>query len=216
MNAPWTSPVGSFSLVVTPPTEEPLTLADGKLRAGLDWADTDPPDPRDALMRDFIAAARVQVERDTGLALLTQTRDVYFSLVSGGLVALPGQALPLQEVIEVWPVDEWPGLPGAEVPVRSGPARAARDARLVTQGGVTHLATSALDGLTAAVARCVVGWKNRETLKAEQPLLVHAVGLLTAHFATTGRDPVISGTIAQMNPIGYDDAIASYRLVWVI
>src|SRR5258705_9577128 len=63
----------AVSVLVTPPALEPLTLDQGKLRAGLDWVAGD---PRDALMTGFIQAARSQVEQDTGLALLTQTRDV--------------------------------------------------------------------------------------------------------------------------------------------
>lgn len=47
------------------------------------------------------------------------------------------------------------------------------------------------------------------------PLLFFAVGLLTAHYATAARDVVVIGTIAQELPLGYEDAIADYRLVTV-
>ena len=74
------------SIVVTGPASEPLTIAEGKLRAGLDWADGD---ARDNLMTTWIKAAREKVEHDTGLALLEQTRDVVFDAMPGDVVALP-------------------------------------------------------------------------------------------------------------------------------
>lgn len=193
--APW-QPAGSWSVLVDPPIEEPLTLAEAKLRSGLEWPDGD---PRDALMRDFIAAARAQVERDTGLALLTQTRDIYFYTLATGEIALPAQALPLQSIEAVDPVIVPAG--GAVTRVRSLSA---------------WTRSTALEGLSEGVARCVVGWVDANDLRAKEPLLLQAVGLLTAHLATAGRDAVIIGTIASENPIGYEEAIASYRLVWVI
>jgi len=208
MIAPWQSPAASWSVLVEAPTEEPITLAMGKLLAGLAWPVTDPPDPRDDLMTGWIAAARDKVERDTGLALLTQTRDVYFTTIAAGLVQLPGQALPIQEVISVTPMNSatWVAL-GAPLPPGAW--------EIVTEDGVTTLAASALDGIGAAIARLKVGWTDRAALKTAAPMLVHAVGLLTAHFATAGRDAVVTGTIAAKNPIGYDEAIAPYCRVWV-
>jgi hypothetical protein len=199
MIAPWQSPLKSFSVLVTPPAQEPLTLEEGKLRAGLSWATTDPPDPRDQLMRDHIAAARGQVERDTGLALLTQTRDVYFTTIGDGLIALPCQALPLQSIDSVTPIE-----PTSAPTWRSG-------AWTVT--GNPHWVES-LGGATTGVARCVVGWIDPADLRTKEPLLFQAVGLLTAHFATLGRD--LAGT-DSMNvvPMGYEDAIGSYRLIWI-
>ena len=60
----------------------------------------------------------------------------------------------------------------------------------------------------------VSGWTTPATLLAEAPLLVEAVGLLTAHYATFGRDLAISGPATRV-PAGYDEAIAPHRLVWV-
>lgn len=192
--APWQTPHVA-SVLITPPVEEPLTLAEGKLRAGLSWPTTDPADPRDQLMQDFIAAARSQVERDTGLALITQTRDVYFYTLPGGVVALPMQALPLQEVVEVAPTS---------TPWRQGPFTIAPRASGWMFGDVAE-----------GIARVTVGWLSAADLRVQAPLLLQAVGLLTAHFATAGRDAVITGTIATENPIGYEEAIQSYRLIWL-
>jgi hypothetical protein len=61
----------------------------------------------------------------------------------------------------------------------------------------------------------VVGWVDRADLRAREPLLVQAVGLLAAHMATFGRDAVTNDT-PNLVPLGYEEAIASYRLIWMI
>jgi hypothetical protein len=97
VSTPWQSPLSVSSVLVEGPTEEPFTLDEAKLLAGLDW---DAGDPRDDLMSGFIAAARSQVEQDTGLALLTQTRTVTITAPYGGAVPLPVQALPVQSITD--------------------------------------------------------------------------------------------------------------------
>jgi uncharacterized phiE125 gp8 family phage protein len=182
---------------------EPLTLDEGKMRAELDWDDDD---ARDALMRQWIAAARNKVEQDTGLALLTQVRDVYMDVVSRRTIDLPSQSLPLQEVTSVSTVDT-------------------ADATnvLASTNYVVDLVTAriglALSGSWPTdlrpfqpwLIRIVSGWT---TVAAIPPLLIHAVGLMTAHFATAGRDVAAVGAISSVEtPFGYEDAIAPYRRV---
>jgi hypothetical protein len=182
---PWAQPSSVSSVLVTPPIEEPLTLDEGKLRAGLDWADGD---PRDDLMRGFIAAARSQVEQDTGLALLTQTRDVtIYATITDGIFPLPVQALPVQSIttpagVRLTPTDWWSWMPAP---------------------------------IAAGTWRIIAGWPTAADLKAEAPLLIQAVGLLTAHFATLGRDLAYEGRNIVAMPQGYEECIAPYRLVWV-
>jgi hypothetical protein len=134
----------------------------------------------------FVKAARERVERDTGYALLTQTRDLYLShLVNPN--DFPAPARPLQSIGAIppppepppEPPDDWPPSPSALYPY---------------------------------TARIVVGW---QTVAEIPPLLVQAVGLLTAHYATAGRDAVVVGTIASEVPLGYDDAISDFRRVSV-
>jgi len=188
MRPPWAQPSALASVLVEAPTEEPLTLADGKLRAGLDWPVGD---PRDDLMTGFIAAARSQVEQDTGLALLTQTRDItLYTTITSGIFPLPLQALPVQSV--------------------------------TTPTGIRIDAASWSDWWTTMPApiapgtwRIVAGWPSAAALKAEVPLLVQAVGLLTAHYATFGRDLASDARHVEKLPMGYDECIAPYRLIWV-
>jgi hypothetical protein len=190
ISAPWQQPLGMFSLLVEAPTEEPLTLAEGKLRAGLDWPASD---PRDALMEGFISAARSQVEQDTGLALLTQTRSITYAPTTDPLayVLLPPQAWPVQSVT----------APTGLVNFRLNPAT--RALQFPTPMDV------------AGTWQIVAGWPDAATLKAEAPLLVQAVGLLTAHFATLGRDLASEARHMEFVPMGYEECIAPYRLIWV-
>lgn len=180
---------------------EPLTLAQGKLRAGLDWTDGD---ARDALMSGFIAAARAKVEQDTGLALLSQTRDVYFDAIYGSSLTLPSQSMPLQSVTYIKSTDT------SDV-VNT----------LATDQYVVDLVSGRI-GLSLSgswptdvrpfqpyVMRIVSGYP---TIAAIPPLLIHAVGLLTAHYATLGRD-LASINPAEEVPYGYADAIAPHTIV---
>jgi hypothetical protein len=189
VTAPWQQPLIVSSVLVVAPTEEPITLDEGKLRAGLNWPAGD---PRDALMDDFIAAARSQVEQDTGLALLTQTRHVTYadSIDPLAYVPLPWQAWPVQQIT----------APTGEV--------------------ITFKANASTRAIQFAMPSAgtwvvVAGWPTAADLKAEAPLLVQAVGLLTAHFATMGRDLASEARHMEMVPMGYEECIAPYRLIWV-
>lgn len=193
VSVPWQQPLAVSSVLVDGPTEEPLTLADGKLRAGLDWPTGD---PRDDLMTGFIAAARSQVEQDTGLALLTQTRDVTFTVDESTVwLPLPVQAFPVQSVV---------GPDGRAIDPQTFAASFSRRA----------LQWSMPTGI-AGTWRIVAGWPTVAALKAEAPLLLQAVGLLTAHYATFGRDLASEGHIVTPIAMGYDACIAPYRLVWL-
>lgn len=189
---PWQSPAAVWSVLVAGPAEEPLTVADAKLRAGLDWLAGD---PRDLMLEDFIRAARVHVEHDTGLALLTQTRDVY--LEAGDpvcVVPLPSHTQPTQSIEALTPAPSGPvGVPWAYVP--------GVHATITTSGAASY--------------RVVAGWPTAAALRLEAPGLYHAVALLVAHMATAGRDAVSVGAAPAIMPFGYEDAVAPYRLVWV-
>jgi len=176
---------------------EPLTLVEGKLRAGLEWV---PGDARDALMAGFIAAARSKVEQDTGLALLTQTRDVYLDTLAP-VVKLPSLSTPLQAVTALSSIDTAGGVNVLD------PTNYVVD----LAGGRIALAAdgawpSDLRPFQPWVIRIVSGWTSGALIP---PLLVHAVGLLTAHYATLGRD-LASRDPATEIPFGYSDAISSY------
>lgn len=184
---PWQYPLGVTSTLLEPPTDEPLTLTEAKLRAGLDWTAGD---PRDGLMTAMIAAARAKVEADTSLALLTQTRRITISVDAGAVIPIPAQAMPCQSI----------------TPEDAPSARA-----------VIHWLRTGAWSFPAAVTGSwivVSGWPSPAALLAEAPLLVHAVGLLVAHLATLGRD-LASIDEPYLNPLGYEDAIAPFRQMWI-
>lgn len=61
--------------VVTPPTVEPVSLAEAKVHLRLDPATAH---PEDALIEEWIISARERVETEVGRALATRTLDVYY------------------------------------------------------------------------------------------------------------------------------------------
>jgi uncharacterized phiE125 gp8 family phage protein len=191
----------AVSVLVTAPAIEPITLTEAKLRAGLDWT-VDA--ARDALMNAFIAAARSKVEKDTSLALLTQTRDVYLDAITTTAITLPAQSLPLQSVTSIKSTDS------AGVVTTFASTNYVVDlasARIGLALGSSW--PSDLRPFQPYVLRIVSGWVSAALLLAEAPLLVHAVGLLTAHYATLGRD-LASIDPATEIPFGYEDAISAY------
>jgi len=189
------------SVLVTPPALEPLTIEEAKLRAGFDWAAGD---AREPLLAGYIAAARAKVEQDTSLALLTQTRDVYFDTIFASVLELPAQSRPLQSVTSVTSVNS-AGAPQVlsasayVVDVASGRIGLADSSTWPTD----------LRAFQPFVVRVVAGWTSVQALTSAAPLLVHAVGLLTAHYATLGRD-LASVESATEIPQGYADAISAY------
>jgi uncharacterized phiE125 gp8 family phage protein len=193
------------SVLVVAPIFDVLTLDQGKLRAGLDWTIGD---ARDALMLGFIAAATAKVEHDTGLALRTQTRDVYFDARPTGAITLPALSTPLQSVTSIKSTDT------ADVVQTLDPAQYVVD----LAGGRIGLALAGswptdLRPFQPFVARIVSGFTSAALIP---PLLVHAVGLMTAHMATAGRDVAAVGNVSAVEmPYGYEDAIAPYRIVTV-
>jgi len=191
----------AISVLVTAPSLEPLTLDQGKLRAGLEWSVGD---ARDVLMTGFIQAARSKVEKDTGLALLTQTRDVYLDTIAGSSITLPAQSLPLQSVTSIKFTDT-AGVVNTLAATNYVVDLASGRIGLALGGAWP----SDLRPFQPYVLRLVAGWASVALLQAEAPLLVHAVGLLTAHYATLGRD-LATIDPATETPQGYEDAISSY------
>jgi len=203
---PWRQPQSCYSVLVTPPTEEPITVQEAKLRAGLDWA---PTDPREALVPKYIAAARHLVEKETGLALLKQTRDIYFCPYDPTQpFPLPSQSTPLQEIVSlvVWE-------PPLLLPTpQFGPAKRALQAVIPSPQDWTLPPAGA-----AAKMTIISGWPDVATLALDAPTLIQAVGLLVAHMLTLGRDLAITGAVAAISstPQGFEDCIAPHRLMWV-
>lgn len=85
-------------MVITPPASEPVSLVEAKAFLRLDS------DDEDTLVAFLISAAREVVEREIGLALLTQTvKETLDSFVSSGRLGNHGRSfrLGLQPVVSV-------------------------------------------------------------------------------------------------------------------
>lgn len=201
--------VHAVSSVVDAPTEEPLTLQQAKDRAGLSWADGD---AREDMLRGFIAAARSKVEQRTGLALLTQTRDVLYDRLPvdrAGTFKLPAQSMPLQSVTSVKYTNTGAVLQTVD------PATYLVDLTTARIGLVTGNVWPVDPRVFQPwVVRIVSGWLDAATFRAAAPMLFHAVGLLTAHYATLGRDLASLDSVVEM-PFGFEDAIEEYTAVTV-
>jgi uncharacterized phiE125 gp8 family phage protein len=192
------------TILVTPPIVEPLTLEQGKLRAGLDWA---PGDARDALMIGWIAAARQQVEADTNIALLTQTWDVFLDArpTSFELPRRPVQSVVVTfydaaGVAHTLDASNYLLGPSSVAPV---PARL----------GLSPTGTWPTDLRTFQpwAVRIVVGFTTVALLQAHAPELIEAVALLVTHAATGGRDRFTDPNRRDE----YEEKIAPYRPVVV-
>ena len=192
------------STVVTPPTVEPLTITDMKARGRIFGND------EDGLIHAYIKAARNQVEQDTGIALLTQTRDVFFDGGGlGGSVPFDLPWPPLQSVTWIktystagvqstWDASNY------HVDASSMPARIA-----LTDAGIWPTDLRVFQPWSL---RMVVGWTSPDLIP---PALREAVGLLAVHRATIGRDLALEGMTASVVPYGYAEMIAPYQRVSV-
>jgi uncharacterized phiE125 gp8 family phage protein len=193
--------------VSTPPAAEPLTVDELLTYARILTGDEEP-----TLLAGVIAAARQQVEQDTGLALLTQTQECYLDVLapaglwsSAAWWALDLPWPPLQRVDRV----EWTDVANVVHPV--DPATYVVDAvsrpgRLIWTTGAGW--PSGVRSFQGWHVQQVVGWPDPAALP---PLLKHAVGLLAAHLLTTGRD-LASDTPMTLMPMSYTQAIAPFRL----
>jgi uncharacterized phiE125 gp8 family phage protein len=191
------------SVLALPIATEPLTLDDGKLRAGLDWPAGD---PRDQLMLGFISAARQQVEADTALAVAEQTRDLLFDTLPSELVEwreLPSQSSPLTSVTAL----SWADSNGVIIALDP-------TAYTITISNAGLLISVPLPPASAVrwILRIVAGFGGATPAQTIPPALLQAVGLLTAHYATLGRDlaTIERGTL-DIIPQGYDALISAYR-----
>lgn len=182
----------AVSTLLEGPTEEPITVTDAKQLAGLDWPSTD---PREDLMKTWLATARRKVETDASLALLTQRRAIQYDAVPT-VLQLP--ARPLQSV---------------------SVAIVSSDGSTATLDPSTYLVDlvgGRIAFLTApSNLRVFQPWTFTVTAGYESPSdippeLVHLVGLLTAHYATLGRDLALLDEAYEV-PYGYCDLIEPWR-----
>ncbi len=138
------------------------------------------------------------------MALLTQTHVVLIE-ATGCRFNLPRR--PVQSVVieavdpDTGVVTAWSAIPYA-----------------LETGGIeprpARLTTSRYHWPSDLRATIVCGFTTVELLQAAAPGLVHAVGVLAAHYATIGRDLANPTSLAEP-PLGFSDLISDYTLVTV-
>jgi uncharacterized phiE125 gp8 family phage protein len=197
----------AVSVVNAPPTEEPLTLDEAKLRANLTWTAGD---PRDALMTSFIRAARGKVESDTGVSLLLQTRIVYLDWMPN-VLTLPAGSMPLQDIVGIDAINNL----GQTMTINPATYIVDYASGRIALNTPTSSWPSNLRTFQPWAITLDAGWPDPETLATAAPLLLQAVGLLVAHYATLGRD-LASINVATEIPQGYCDILAPYMPITVV
>lgn len=200
-------PVGghwSVSVVTPPNDDDVLTIDQLKERARIVDGDVE----SDELVKSYISAACRQFERDTGYALSKQTIAIGYDRVdAGGVYVVPRP--PLNDVTSI----VYMGVDGAAAVLDPNVVIAQID-RVSAPGRLTFT-SGAFAGLPAPLGMQPLGLVvdagyAPDAIPAD---FRQAVGLLAAHYLTTGRDRVVMGQNAvSIMPSGYDEIVNAWRL----
>lgn len=197
----WQRP--TWAIVESDRGAEPITPAEL-----LAWAKIIPGDEQPELLSDCIRAARDQIERDTGLALISRTVDAYSDVLPLWTpVELP--APPVQTVESI----DWRGVDQSVVTIDPSAYTldlARRPARLLWQSSAAGWSWPIVGAsFTAWHLSMTVGF-TPETLP---PRLKQLVATLAAYFLTTGRDLVLAEARSPVvMPLGYWEGISVFRI----
>lgn len=180
------------TVLVTPPALTLIDVEELKARARIDG------DDENGLLLDYIRTAISKVEKDTGVALLTQTWDVIFDEWRGTWAVLSMPFKPLQSVTSIKTTDSAGAVTtwaASNYLVDTASARIALATTVAWPGDIRLF--------QAWTIRIVVGHTSVSLI---DPQLVHAVGLLATHYATAGRDlvpvePAYGEAIGQYSPV---------------
>lgn len=213
--------------VSVPPTVEPLTVADATLFLRLDSND------EDFLIESLISAARMKLEQDTGLRMITQT----IVLTLDTFPSMSGQVhlrQPLESLPPILPVIRDPViyLPGPIQSVTSigyidttGASQTlASDQYIVDSqsvwGRLTPAPSTDWPGVQARHNSVTItyqaGYGNSASDVPSD--LIHAMRLLVSHWYET-RTPVLAGertVVPNIVPMAYESLMWSRRYVEVV
>jgi uncharacterized phiE125 gp8 family phage protein len=191
--------VRSRASLVTPPTAEPIDVASVKLYSRITS------DVEDLVVDTLIRQARQQVERDTQIALLTQTWDVAFDNFPAAVSYLPVPIGPLQSVTSVTTYDT------AEVGTVFSASNYWTDVfgtygRIGLKDTITW--PSSLRPQNALVARVLVGYTSVDLIPES---LLHAIRILVTHwFEYRGAQSPLDFRAVPEAPPGYQALINAH------
>jgi uncharacterized phiE125 gp8 family phage protein len=181
--------------LVTAPVSEPLSYAQAKAFLRL------PNDTEEGLVLGLITAARMKVEADTGLMLLTQTWDLSFDAFPEDAIRPP--CCPLQSVTTIKTtssagVESTLSATNYQVDLASQPPRI-----VLSDAGAWPTDLRATSAITV---RCVAGYVSDQAIPA--PLLRAMEQILAVYYMQRASAAII----LPPRWLGYDALIAPYRL----
>jgi len=193
---------GRLSLV-TAPAEEPLSTDDAKTHLRVDHSS------EDTYIAALVESARLDVERHTGRALVTQTWDLKLRRFPAGGIPIRLPKAPLQSITSISYVDANGTTQTWDAANYSADAPAGEFADrglLVPDYGVIYPATQG--HIFDVTVRLVAGYGAAAAVPEG---LVEAVRLLVAHRYDT-RTPVVTGTVAARIPDSVQALLNAYAL----
>jgi len=182
--------------LVTAPAFEPVSLADAKSQCRVDIADDD------ALISGLVTAARQYVESETGLALITQTWDVFADEFRHSMRLLPS---PVGAVVSVSYVD-MTGVIQVVPPAKYRLDSVSEPARLTPE--YLRLWPIALHVINAVTIRVVSGFASSNDVPAG---IKQAMLLLISHWYEN-REGASPTNLTEI-PHGVDRLLAQHRVV---
>ena len=180
----------------TPPSNEPVSLAEAKAYLRIDHAD------EDALIQSLLLAARMHLERVTGLAFLSQQWSLWLDHWPGPEVTIPLFPLAAVVAVKIYPAT---GAAAVADPATYVTDTARRPPRLVRVGATWPEPQRVANGIEIVFT---AGFgANAADLPAP---LAKAILLLAADWYET-RGPLAIGDPAESLPRPVAGLIAPYR-----
>lgn len=185
-----------YSVLVSPPAVEPITLAEAKAHLRVTHS------AEDDLIDGLITAARQHAEEYTKRAFITQTWEVTLDAFPTGQIRLPRP--PLQEVAEVAYTDG----NGDEQTVASFTTRPHPVAPAIYPLYAAEWPI-ALDDVGAVRVTFTAGYGDD---RGDVPAPIRqAIKLLVGHYYAN-REGVVTGTIATVLPLAVESLLGPYRV----
>ena len=178
--------IGSWTLV-TPPTEEPVTLAEIKDHLRVSGT------AEDSLLTLYAQMAREAVEEETWRALMPQTWTLYLAgWPADGIIELPRP--PLDSVTSIKYTDE----DGVEATLAASNYRVdtAREPGRVVLAPNGEWPSDVLDSVNGVAVTFVAGYADASAV----PPMAKAAILLQIGEIYANREAVITGTIVAVTP----------------
>lgn len=185
-------------VLTTPPSIEPVTLAEAKMHLRIDG------NADDVLMASLILTSRLHVEAALGLALITQGWRLTLDRWPGGELRFPLRPIQSITSVSVYAASGTPTILSSDAYLLDGRALSPR---LIPKGGNWLAPGLPANGIEIAFAAGI------GSLAADVPQPIrHAILLLVAHWYEH-RDPFEVGSAAAAIPAVISDLLKPFREV---